>query len=952
MFFIIVCNRPRPVREETMQSWLTAFLLAAVCLSGCSSLTPSDMTVVDLTCEYRTDPLGIGETVPRLSWKLESSARGRRQTAYHILVASSRENLARDVGDLWDTGFIESDRTTLVEYEGKPLSSRMRCFWKVRSRDENGAVTPFSEPAAWTMGLLSKGDWQGKWIAMETGFDPAKAGELEPGPPPPMFRTTFSLAKPVERATVYVTARGLFDLRINGKRATDDVFPPEWTDYDKRIHYRTYDVTALLAQGENAVGAVVGDGWYSGYIGWRKVRGHYGFTNSLLVQLEVEYGDGTTETVVTDGNWKCAAGPIRSSDFMMGEVYDARREMPGWDTASFDDSGWKAVAVVDPPGAELVWQPSEPVRVTERLTPVSVTEPKRGVHVFDLGQNIAGWARLRTSGPAGTKITLRFAERLSPDGTIYTENLRAAKATDVYILKGGGEEVYEPSFTFHGFQYVEVTGLDRPPSTETVTGCVVHSDTPPAGTFECSHPLVNRLWLNARWSQRGNFISIPTDCPQRDERLGWMGDAQIFIRTATYNMDVAAFFTKWMTDVEDAQSERGAFADTSPRLRDHPTFEAAPGWGDAGIIVPWTIWRVYGDTRIIARHWDAMTKWMDFLRETNPDLLRRRNLNNNYGDWLSIRADTPKDLLATAYWAYDASLMADMARAIGRDDEAMKYDGLFADVRDAFQREFVDADGRVYPVHGARENTGMDASGTERGGGETQTNYVLALYFDLLPEPLRENAVKYLVDNIRERGWHLSTGFIGVRHLNPVLTDAGRADLAYRLLTQETYPSWLYPVKNGATTIWERWDGWTEEKGFQNPGMNSFNHYAFGSICEWLYGSVAGIRPDPDTPAYKKIVIHPWPDASLDFARASYESIHGRIESGWERDGDTLRLDVAVPVNTTATVYVPADENTEVMEGGVSAAASEGVTFLRREDGYAVYEVGSGSYRFESRVRF
>ncbi|MCD6308705.1 MAG: alpha-L-rhamnosidase, partial [Candidatus Latescibacteria bacterium] len=460
--------------------------------------------------------------------------------------------------------------------------------------------------------------------------------------------------------------------------------------------------------------------------------------------------------------------------------------------------------------------------------------------------------------------------------------------------------------------------------------------------------------LNARWSQRGNFISIPTDCPQRDERLGWMGDAQIFIRTATYNMDVAAFFTKWMTDVEDAQSERGAFADTSPRLKDNPNFEAAPGWGDAGIIVPWTIWWVYGDTRIVERHWDAMIKWMDFLHDTNPDLLRRRNLNNNYGDWLSIRADTPKDLLATAYWAYDASLMADMARAIGRNDEALKYERLFTDVRGAFQREFVDADGRVYPVHGARGNTGMDASGTERSGdgGETQTNYVLALYFDLVPKPLREKAVEHLVDNIRKRGRHLSTGFIGVRHLNPVLTDAGRTDLAYQLLTQETYPSWLYPVKNGATTIWERWDGWTEEKGFQNPGMNSFNHYALGSICEWLYESVAGILPDPGTPAYKKIMIHPRPDASLDFARASYESIHGRIESGWARKGDTLLLDVVIPVNTSAAVYIPADGNTEVMEGGAPAAASVGVTFLRRENGFAVYEVGSGRYRFESRVTF
>jgi len=519
-----------------------------------------------------------------------------------------------------------------------------------------------------------------------------------------------------------------------------------------------------------------------------------------------------------------------------------------------------------------------------------------------------------------------IAERLNPDGTIYTENLRTAKATDTYILKGDGEEIFEPHFTFHGFQYVEMTGFPGTPDKGAITGCVVHSTTLPTGTFECSHPLVNKLWQNAVWSQRGNFISIPTDCPQRDERLGWMGDAQIFIRTATFNMDVAAFFTKWMIDVEDAQLPEGEFTDTSPSISGVKS--AAPGWGDAGVIVPWTVYRVYGDTRIVKKHYNAMVKWMDFLLEANPALIRRNKVGNNYGDWLSIKADTPKDLMATAYWAYDAALMSEMAEAIGRDDDVVKYRQLFRDIRNAFQKEFVLPDGSIQ--------------------GETQTSYLLALFMDLMQEELYTKAAEYLVEDIQNKDWHLSTGFLGVRHLNPVLTTIGYNDVAFRLLITDTFPSWLYPIKNGATTIWERWDGWTEEKGFQNPGMNSFNHYAFGSIGEWLYCYVTGIDLDPEMPGFKRIVIHPYPGEGLDYARASYNSIHGNIVSGWQKDGDSFVLNVTIPTNTTALVYVPADEGASISESGKPAEKAEGVTFVRHEKRYAVFNVGSGTYIFTS----
>ncbi len=499
--------------------------------------------------------------------------------------------------------------------------------------------------------------------------------------------------------------------------------------------------------------------------------------------------------------------------------------------------------------------------------------------------------------------------------------------------------MYEPHFTFHGFQYVELTGMPAKPGLDAVVGCVAYSTSPIAGKFECSSDMVNKLYSNITWGQRGNFISIPTDCPQRDERLGWMGDAQIFIRSATYNRDVSAFFTKWMVDVEDAQSPEGAYADTSPTIADNKNFEAAPGWGDAGIVVPWTIYRVYGDTRIIERHWASMEKWMSFIMKENADFVRRNHLNNNYGDWLSTVPDAAgwaevsatKILLATAYWAYDARLMADMAKALGRTEDVAKYGDLFGKIREAFNKEFVKPDGRIT--------------------GDTQTVYVLALYFDLLPDNLRAKAAQYLVENIKKNGNHLTTGFIGVRHLCPVLTQMGYPDLAYTLLNNDTYPSWGYSIKYGATTIWERWDGWTTEKGFQDPGMNSFNHYSLGSVCEWLFESVAGIDLDPKTPAYKHSIIHPVVGGGMTHARAEYASIYGTIASGWKLDGNKLTLDVTIPANTTATISVPATEGITVTEGGKPAEKAAGLKFVKYADGYSVYEAGSGTYQFESLVK-
>ncbi|MBN1362730.1 MAG: family 78 glycoside hydrolase catalytic domain [Sedimentisphaerales bacterium] len=941
------------------------------------------LRVTRLRCEYLVDPLGIGEVKPRLSWNIESQRRGARQTAWRVRVASSVQRLTQGETDLWDSGRVEDDRTAHIEYAGAPLVSRMACHWQVQVWDEQGA-TAASEPAFWTMGLLEPTDWQAHWIAADPAYlarahHAIESTRTEPGTPP-WFRKTFEVNGPVKRATLYATARGLFECHLNGKRVGEDIFAPEWTDYDSRIQYRTYDVTEQVQSGANALGAVLGDGWYSGYVGWQETRGRYGLRNSLMLQLEIELENGTRQIVVTDDSWRCAAGPIVFSDFMMGETYDARHELDGWAEAGFDDLSWSAVEEVTGPNVPLVSQPSEPVRVVGTIEPVSVNEIRPGVFNYDLGQNISGWVRLRISGSAGTRVTLRHGERLDPDGTLYTENLRRAKATDVYVLRGKGEEVWQPRFTFHGFQYIEVSGLPSAPRAGAIIGCVVHSATPPAGTFECSHPLVNRLWRNAYWSQKDNFLSVPTDCPQRDERLGWMGDAQVFLRTATCNMDVAAFFTKWMVDVEDAQTPDGVFPDTAPRLREDDNFVGldglggAAGWADAGVIVPWTIWRVYGDRRIIERYYDAMAAWLDCIERTNPDGIRRHELGNNYGDWLCIPSDTSfrtqspmKTLLATAYWADDAAKLSRMAREIGRTDDADRFDAMFEHVRAAFQSEFVSrrvagilparAEGvspsdRVQACpersrRDARDTRGQDALDTPLTV-ETQTAYLLALAFDLLPEAVRPVAAEHLVENIKNLDWHLSTGFVGISHLNPTLTAIGRADVAWRLLLNEDYPSWLYPVRHGATTIWERWNGWTEEEGFFNPQMNSFNHYSLGSVGEWLYRCVAGIELDPQVNAFKHFVIRPYPGGSLAHARATYQSLYGTIESGWQRQGKALTLEVTIPANTAARVYVPSDEGTPVLEGDTPAEKAAGIKSVGREGSFTVYRVPAGRYRFTS----
>jgi len=888
-----------------------------------------------LRCEYRENPLGIDETRPRLSWQLESPERGRKQTGYRILVAGSEAALEKNRGDLWDSGRIASDETIQIVYQGRPLLSRMLCFWKVMVWDGAGRPSAWSQPASFSMGLLQEEDWKAQWIGYDLpGQRKGRApkvtlpyiGEVvwpfsKRYSPCPYLRKSFQVEKPVRRATVYATALGLYELHLNGARVGEDYFTPGWSDYNKRVYYQTYDVTALVRPGkENVMGAILADGWYAGNVGWLGQR-VYGWALRLRAELVLEYEDGTTEVVATDGSWRAATGPIREADIQAGESYDARLEMPGWDQAGFDDGRWKSAAVTERIEAKVEAYPGIPVRRTGEIKPVKLSEPKPGVWVFNLGQNFAGRARLKVKGQAGDKVVLRFAEMLNPDGTIYTRNLRTARATDSYILKGGGEEVWEPRFTYHGFQYVEVAGYPGAPAADAVTGIVLHSDLPLTSSFESSNPLVNKLYGNIVWGQRSNYFEVPTDCPQRDERLGWTGDAQVFIRTAAYNMDVGAFFTKWMKDLEDGQFENGAF----PRVAPQVAPGIAAGWGDAGIICPWTIYRVYGDTRIIEKHYAAMVRWIEFLEKRSPNYLSPPL--GNEGDWLNVNAPTPKDLIATAYFGEDARLMAEMAKAIGKDDDAAKYRELFANIQKAFTARYVAADGKI--------------------AGDTQTAYLMALQFDLLPAEMRPAAAEHLIEKIQERDWRLSTGFLGAHLLLPTLTDVGQTDVAYRLLTETRYPSWGYSITQGATTTWERWDSYTKEHGFQNPIMNSFNHYAYGAVGEWMLGTLAGI--DTDGPGFKRILIRPRPGGGLTYAQAGYDSIRGKIATHWWFEGNELRLEVALPANTSATVYVPAAQAKDVMESGRPAAQSPGIRFLRMDSGAAVFEVGSGSYAFVSK---
>jgi alpha-L-rhamnosidase len=882
-----------------------------------------------LRCAHQVDPLGVALDRVRLSWRLEGAGTGRAQRAYQVLVTQQEP----DASAAWDSGRVESAATADIAYAGTPLTAGGRYRWQVRVWDEAGSASGWSEAARFEVELDRTSGWHAFWIGQdrvrESVNPPSSAGPVDPVAralvPAPYLRRSFTVDQPVASARLYVTALGLYEARLNGSRVGDAILTPGWTDYTQRISYQTYDVTDLLADGENVLAAILAHGWYAGFYGFdaKRAGAHYGTAPELLAQLLIVYESGGREWIVTDQQWQSSTGAIRHADLLMGERHDLGLEPAGWDGPGFDASAWRPVRCRRRNDTPLVADPGPPVRVIGEIAPRSITTDGHGRHIVDFGQNLTGWLRITVDEAPGTCVRIRHGEVLAADSSLYTDNLRTARATDEFTT-AGGPQVLEPRFTLHGFRFAEISGSPGISQAD-ITARVLHSDTPAAGAFDSSLPWLDQLFRNIDWGQRGNFISVPTDCPQRDERLGWLGDAQVFARTACYNRDVAAFFGKWLDDVADAQLPSGAFTDVAPKLT--LTGAGAPAWGDAGVIVPWTVWKMYGDTAILDRHFAAMTRWMDYLERANPDYLRARELGNSYNDWLAPGDDdTPRELLATAYWAHDAALMAEIADATGRPGDATGYRALWSKIRSAFAEAFVAADGQI-------------TSGT-------QTAYVLGLHMNLVPNDLRSAAADRLVAAVRNAGWHLTTGFAGVGYLLPVLSSTGHTDVAYRLLEQDTVPSWRYMVDAGATTIWERWDAWTTERGFQSPWMNSFNHYTLGSVGEWLYRFLLGIDQQPGTAGFGHLLLRPHPGGSLSWARGSYQSVRGPVSTAWKRDGSRFTYRAELPPNVTATVRIPSSRPAEVRDaaGNPSTALAH---FPGAPDVWeATFQVGSGTHEF------
>lgn len=893
-------------------------LCLVLVLSVISNQNIAKTKLEKLVCEYHVNPIGIDIEKPRLSWKLVSDKNNVLQKAYEIRVAHSPKKL-NGKNLIWSSGKVDSDQSVNVVYGGPALNSMQRAWWQVRVWDDKGKVSAWSEPAYWETGILNSNEWEASWITKDEEIS-------EESLPVQYYRNEFSTSKKIESARVYVTSLGLYQLFINGEKVGNQLFTPGFTSYKKRLQYQTYDVTSMLQQ-SNAIGAMLGDGWYRGYIGWEGDKAYYGDQLALLVQIKVNYTDGTSQLITSNKDWKVSYGAILESDIYNGEKYDARKEMEGWNEPGFDESGWDEVVSLDHPKEILVASNGLPVRAIEELKPIEIITTPKGELVLDLGQNIVGYVRMKVQGKSGDQVILKFAEVLDKDGNFYTTNLRAAEATDIYTLKGEGEEVYEPYFTFHGFRYVKLEGYPGELTKDKITGIAIHSDMAPTGNFSCSDPLINQLQSNIQWGQRDNFLDIPTDCPQRDERVGWTGDTQVFSMTATFNFGVAPFYTKWLKDLAIDQQPNGEVPNIIPDMWNNK-FGGCAGWADAAVIVPWTVYRAYGDKRILIEQYESMKGWVDYMKEHAGDDYLWNERRHQWGDWLSFNSDkagysgayTETDLVATAYFSYSTSLLAKIARIIGKDEDAEVYENLVSKIKEAFVKEFVTPNGRLV--------------------SHTQTAYAMALSFNLLPEELRPSAIKYFVQDVKKFG-HLTTGFLGTPLLCSTLSSVGREDLAFKLLNRKEYPGWLYPVTMGATTIWERWDTMKPDGGIIE-GMNSFNHYSYGAIGEWLYNYVAGLNIDVKKPGYKHIIFHPHPGGGLTNAGVEFESMYGPVKSAWEVQDEKFVYEVIVPANSTATVFLPKAKGKQVMLN-----ENELNTELTVKNDALVVQLGSGSYKFE-----
>jgi alpha-L-rhamnosidase len=1090
-----------------------AILILAVLPAFAQSAKP-----VMLECESLSTPLGMDAKKPLLSWKLQDSMQGARQSAYEIQVASTAEMFASAKADVWDSGRVESDNSLGVPYGGTALEPSKRYYWRVLVWDQDNKMLAPSETSWWETGLLEQKNWNAKWIGYEepelrrvresgaewitnpeteapkgadktqhdfrfhfeltksvrrgllyvtgqdsagawingmpvlrsdplppwrqmpwktyvvrdvsdglgrgpnvlaveivrystdgnsghndsgqtpmsavlyvestdgtaevfksgprgwraalnangdwqdAGFDDAswKAAiryipftggfaNNEPGNPWPTgavksLRRTFDVTKPVASARIYATAFGAYKLSLNGEVVGDQILAPGWTDFRQRVVYQAYDVTSQLMQGKNAMGALLAPGWYSTPLQWFRQGYNYGTTPpALRAELRIEYKDGSVEWVMTDEKWKADISPTLFAEIYDGETYDARKIQANWDTTRFDDSKWYSAEVVQPKETQIIWQYFPPIRAEKTLNAAKLTSPPSGVYIYDFGQNFSGVVRIRAQGFAGTDVKLRFAEVLNPDGTLYTDNLRTAKATDHFILAGKGVEEFQPSFTYHGFRYVEVSGLSWPPKLQDVKAVVFHTDAPFTATLKTGSAMINQLWSNILWGQRSNFVGVPTDCPQRDERLGWAADAQVFWRTATYNMDLTTFSRKFGADLRGTQVGTDMYGIFAPGTdTQNPGY--GTGWSDAGVVIPWTSWIQTGDKQAIEENWAGMEKYLAAIQAANPDSLWKKNYGIPFGDWLSPEGVTSEDLIATAYWAYDVTLMSQMAHALGKSDDERKYTELFEKIKVAFDQTFVRPDGFVGGVPPPPVFASGTATTLSDKPVETQTGYVLALHMNMLPDSLRSASAKRLVERIEANHWHLATGFLGTPYLLGVLTDTGHADVAYRLLLSTEYPSWGYLVDHGATTMWERWNG-DQMRG--DPTMNSYNHYAYGAVADWIYRYAAGIDTVASDPGFHTIYLHPNFDRRLGSLDFSYDSSYGTIHSEWSVSGNKAIWNLTIPANSKGHLPLSAEQARAFTLDGQHLSESGRIHALQVNDARFEYEIPAGSYTFE-----
>jgi alpha-L-rhamnosidase len=876
------------------------------------------LAIKQITVNYLIDPVGITET-PQFGWVIESDKTNVIQKTFQLKI-SNDHNFQNIV---YDSGVVKSEQSAHIEAESLELVSSIKYYIKIKISD-NSEESGWSDAACFTTALLRNEEWKGNFVSAETEADADNSKGT-------FVRTKFSANSDIASAIVYSTALGLYKLYINGKKVGDDEFTPGWTSYKKHLVYQVYDVTRLLHSGENAIGAMLGAGWYKGTMGFGGLRNHYGVQTALLCQLEITYLDGKKAILVTDDSWRGMDSPILFSEIYDGEIYDARLEIKGWNCPRFDDSQWKSVTAVEYDKSVLTAQAECKVSEIEKIPAKELIITPQGDAVINFGQNLTGWITFKVKGNAGDCVVLNHFEVLDSKGNVYLDNLRKAKQTVTYTLKGGAEESFHPNFSFQGFQYVKVAQYPGEIKLENFEAVAVHSNMKPTGTFECSNADINQLQHNILWGLKGNFIDIPTDCPQRDERLGWTGDAQIFCRTASYLMDTYTFYSKWLRDVEADQTPDGGVAHVVPDiitgksegngLLEQGTHSAA-AWADVAVIMPWTLYLTFGDTKILKKQYDSMKAWIDFMHHHANGVIWNYKLQ--FGDWVALDAKegsyfgaTPNDLTCTAYYAYSTQLFSKICKMLGKEDDYNKYTKLYNEIVKGFQKEFFTQAGKM----------------TAR----TQTAHIIALYFNLVADEFREITVNTLLELLKENNGHLLTGFVGTPYFCHALSQNGHTKEAYDLLLKEDFPSWLYQVKAGATTVWEHWDGLKPDGTMWSPNMNSFNHYAYGSIGEWLYRVVAGIDVDENEAGYKHSVIHPHIGGGLNYVKANYSSVYGDVFVSWKVKGNTVGLDVAVPHNTTSTI---------VLDKAKAVLNDSGNRFIKGEKGFNAC-IGSGKYHFD-----